>query len=703
MRKPFFGCPSLLAVILSFVLHFASAQSPQGMTYQAVVRDTANHLVTNKLVSMRLSILQGSATGTVVYSEVQAPTSNSFGLVTVIIGKGIAISGNFSLINWAVGPFFVKTESDLTGGSNYSIIGTSQLLSVPYALYAEKAGAGLTGPAGAPGATGPAGPMGPIGMTGATGAQGLTGAAGPQGIAGLTGANGAQGIPGPAGATGTTGAIGPQGIQGLSGANGSQGLPGATGPQGNPGLTGATGPQGIQGLTGPTGANGAQGLQGATGPQGIQGLTGAAGADGAQGLPGATGATGPQGIQGLTGATGATGLQGTPGITGPTGAQGIQGITGAKGATGATGPQGTPGLTGATGPAGANGTGLPPGTATGNTTYWGGTNWVSNSNNLYNAGANIGIGTNVPQEKLHVSTGNLLINNGWYLKGNNPSNGSGPSYNLIGASGQKLIVGDNGTYALGLTILTPYSSGTGVAIENPIGGLTSTAPIAFFSQNGNVGLHTNVPQEQFHVSAGNMLINNGWYLKGNNPSNGSGPSYNLIGTSGQKLIVGDNGTYALGLSILTPYSSGTGVAIENPIGGLTSTAPIAFFSQNGNVGLHTNVPQEQFHVAAGNMLINNGWYLKGNNPSNGSGPSYNLIGTSGQKLIVGDNGTYALGLTILTPYSSGTGVAIENPIGGLTSTAPIAFFSQNGNVGLHTNVPQEQFHVAAGNMLINNG
>jgi hypothetical protein len=88
---------------------------------------------------MQISILQGSAGGTAVYVERQIPQTNSNGLVTIEIGNGTVISGTFSSINWANGPYFIKTETDLTGGSNYTITGTSQLLSVPYALYAKTA------------------------------------------------------------------------------------------------------------------------------------------------------------------------------------------------------------------------------------------------------------------------------------------------------------------------------------------------------------------------------------------------------------------------------------------------------------------------------------------------------------------------------------------------------------------------------------
>ena len=112
-------------------------QAPQKMSYQAVLRNTSNALITNTTVGMRISILQGSITGTAVYVETQNPTTNANGLVSLEIGGGTPVTGTFSGINWANGPFFIKTETAPSGGTNYTITGTTQLLSVPYALYAE--------------------------------------------------------------------------------------------------------------------------------------------------------------------------------------------------------------------------------------------------------------------------------------------------------------------------------------------------------------------------------------------------------------------------------------------------------------------------------------------------------------------------------------------------------------------------------------
>jgi hypothetical protein len=113
------------------------AQAPYKMSYQAVIRDENGDLVVSTQIGMKISILQGSENGPAVYSESQSPSSNTNGLVSLEIGGGMLISGDFAAINWANGPFFINTEIDLRGGSNYTLSGVSQLLSVPYALHAK--------------------------------------------------------------------------------------------------------------------------------------------------------------------------------------------------------------------------------------------------------------------------------------------------------------------------------------------------------------------------------------------------------------------------------------------------------------------------------------------------------------------------------------------------------------------------------------
>jgi hypothetical protein len=231
--------PLVLLFLLSInnVIH---AQAPQKFSYQTVIRNAGNQLVANQSVGIKISVLQGSATGSTVYAETHSPLTNANGLASLDIGGGAVLIGNFAGINWANGPYFIKTESDLNGGSNYTISATQQLLSVPYALYAATAGNNTPGPqgpqgeVGPQGATGPQGEQGPIGLTGATGPQGTQGEVGPQG------ATGPQGEQGPIGLTGATGPQGQQGEQGPQGPQGAIGLTGLQGEQGLPGNDGVS-------------------------------------------------------------------------------------------------------------------------------------------------------------------------------------------------------------------------------------------------------------------------------------------------------------------------------------------------------------------------------------------------------------------------------------------------------------------------------
>ncbi len=238
----------LVSVIVAVTgISSAYAQAPQGINYQAIVRTAAGSPVSNQDVSLRLTIRDGSSTGNIIYQETDTVPANQFGLITVVVGGGSIVQGNFAGISWAGGNKFMQVEADVTGGTNYVDMGTTQLLSVPYALYAETSGNSLPGPTGAAGATGATGNNGAPGATGPTGAQGTMGVTGPtgpqgaqgiQGVAGATGATGPQGIQGVQGATGATGATGPQGLQGLQGIQGLMGMPGT------PGLQGPTGPTG---------------------------------------------------------------------------------------------------------------------------------------------------------------------------------------------------------------------------------------------------------------------------------------------------------------------------------------------------------------------------------------------------------------------------------------------------------------------------
>lgn len=168
------------------------AQAPLAFKYQAVARDANGAMIVNKNINVRVGIRDLNITGTVVFQESHAVTTNSFGIININIGNGILTQGSFSGINWGNGAKFIEIEIDL--GSGFISIGTSQLLSVPYALYAAN------------------GPQGPQGIQGSTGPQGTQGLTGPQGPIGLTGNTGIQGIQGQQGVQGNTGAAGLNGI-----------------------------------------------------------------------------------------------------------------------------------------------------------------------------------------------------------------------------------------------------------------------------------------------------------------------------------------------------------------------------------------------------------------------------------------------------------------------------------------------------------
>ncbi len=316
MKKMFL---SLLAFMASY---FAYTQVPQFINYQAVARNAQGNALVNQTITVRLTIHANTPSGAIAYLETDTVTTNQFGLFTIAVGRATTIPGGFSGISWDSGPKYLKVEMDAAAGTNFTNMGTTQILSVPYALYAETSGSSLPGPTGATGNTGAVGSSGSTGATGATGPTGATGSGG-----GATGATGATGVTGAIGNTGVTGPTGATGITGITGTTGNTGATGATGTTGT-GITGSTG------ATGTTGTNGTDGntiLSGTTTPAAGLGVNGdfylntttsmlygpkTAGAWGAGvSLKGATGSTGGTGATGVTGAIGTTGATGTVGIT----------------------------------------------------------------------------------------------------------------------------------------------------------------------------------------------------------------------------------------------------------------------------------------------------------------------------------------------------------------------------------------------------
>ena len=194
----------LIIFLLNFLISSTFAQAPQKMSYQAVIRNSSNALVTSTVIGMKISVLQGSPSGTVAYSETQSPTTNANGLVSLQIGAGAVVSGTFSAINWSTGNYWVSLAVDFVNGTNYLDYGSQRLMSAPYALYAKTAGVQLN--QWRYGATAPSAALGNMGdfyLNTATGDVHYKSAAstwtltgnikGPQGTAGATGANGPQG------------------------------------------------------------------------------------------------------------------------------------------------------------------------------------------------------------------------------------------------------------------------------------------------------------------------------------------------------------------------------------------------------------------------------------------------------------------------------------------------------------------------------
>lgn len=143
----------LLVILISGI---SFAQVPQGISYQAIALNGSGNPVTNSNVGIRLSVLDNSATGTVLYTETQSKTTNAQGLFNLVIGQGTPTLGVFASLNWKSNFKFLKVEMDAAGGTNYALVGTTQLLTVPYAMAAESLvlspgeGLTLTSPNGTP-------------------------------------------------------------------------------------------------------------------------------------------------------------------------------------------------------------------------------------------------------------------------------------------------------------------------------------------------------------------------------------------------------------------------------------------------------------------------------------------------------------------------------------------------------------------------
>jgi len=127
-------------ILFLFCITISFAQAPKGINYQGVARDNGGNAYASKTISVRISILKNSATGEVEYSETHKPQTNQFGLFTLVIGQGNKVTGDFAFVSWAIGNKWLQIEIDPNGESSFTLAGTQQLMTVPYAFYAEFAG-----------------------------------------------------------------------------------------------------------------------------------------------------------------------------------------------------------------------------------------------------------------------------------------------------------------------------------------------------------------------------------------------------------------------------------------------------------------------------------------------------------------------------------------------------------------------------------
>ncbi len=656
MKKPIL----VLMAILTFL--WTTAQVPQAINYQAIARDGGGNPLVSRNISLRLTINTGINPGFPVYQETQTATTNQFGLFTVKIGYGNPVIGSFTAITWAGGNKYLLVEFDPNGGINYLNMGSSELVSVPYALYAETAG----GAAGT-GATGPTGPTGPQGVAGTAGNNGFTGPTGPTGAngVGITGANGSPGatgptgvgITGPTGATGVTGLglTGPTGPTGVTGAGGgATGATGATGNNGNDGATGATGvgitgptgatgTNGVTGITGPTGLTGAGG--GATGPTGATGNNGAVGATGATGvgITGPTGATGNNGVTGVTGPTGVTGAGG--GATGATGATGNNGSTGATGATGVgvTGPTGTPGtngVTGATGPTGVTGAG---GGATGATGATG-----NNGNDGATGATGVGI------------TG--------------PTGATGTN-GVTGATGPTGVTGAGGgaTGPTGATGNNGATGATGIGISGPTGATGNNGPTGTNGSNGTTGVTgptgaTGATGVGVTGPTGNngatgltgVGITGPTGATGNNGTTGTNGSNGSTGATGPTGATGATGVGVTGPTGNNGATGLTGVGITGPTGATGLTGPTGTNGTTGATGIGITGATGPTGVgvtgATGADGALNAWGITGNA---GTNTATNFIGTiDNQDWVIKTNNIEAARVKTTGRLGLGTSVPV---------------------------------------------
>ena len=696
-RNTFLKSAFLLVAMLACDFLFAQAP-PQGINYQAVARDASGNELPNTPLTVRMGIYSDAAATVLVYEETHPVTTNAFGLFNLVIGQGTQTSpGAFNAILWANSAYYMKVE--INGGTGFTDMGTTQLMSVPYALYAGSSAGGPTGPQGATGLQGPTGATGSTGATGPQGTSGAQGVTGSQGIQGNTGANGATGAAGihcwdlnndgindaaedinSDGFWNSLDCIGATGAQGIAGVTGNNGATGASGIDGlhcwdlnNDGINdlaedinsdgfwnsldciGATGAQGIAGATGPIGPTGTNGTNGSNGATGVTGPTGANGSNGATGVTGPTGANGTNGATGLTGPSGANGTNGSngaTGVTGPTGANGIVGATGVNGPTGPSGANGTNGSTGPTGPSGANGATGPSGSngtngatgATGplvagvygQTLYNNGTTWTATST-LFNDVTNsrVGIGIINPSYRLHIVEPTSPV--GLLVESNNASYAS-IYINATSASATPMIGFERGNMLYGYTGINA-SNNWFVSVGSFGNALTGSGTTGF------IGVNNATPTERLHV-------------------------YGTAPATTQRVMM-ENGNISGAASITAKGPASTTDVFEMIHYGAAASGSTA----GGLVNL-ANLSQLYAGAGAGALLLQ----------TVTSNPMY-FATANGLRMTLTTTGNLGIGtsspgerLHILENVNSSVGIVIENTDPGASSSERISFDDENGSV-----------------------
>lgn len=716
-----------IIIFLSIYTTAAFGQAGSRMSYQAVLRDANQEILANQSIEMLIQILKGHPAGEIVYQEVHQLATNGNGLVTTIIGDGEYLSGSITEINWGEASFYIKTLVDPKGGDNYTLEGVTEVLSVPYAMYASRGGQpgpegpqGIQGPQGLQGPQGTQGPEGPMGPQGEKGLDGsgvrIVGSLaaqsdlpssydgevgdmyiivsegegfvwdgqnwvnvgqirGPQGSQGIQGPQGPQGAQGPVGPQGEMGAIGPQGPQG------PQGMQGQVGPEGPKGDIGLTGPQGPQGVPGPEGMVGPQGPIGNPGPQGQQGIPGPEGPMGPQGVNGSSAydlwlSQGNQGsladfMLSLVGPAGEQGSQGPQGPMGAVGPMGPQGIQGSQGNDGPMGPQGPEGPIGAVGPVGPQGNQGPQG----------------NDGPIGPQGPVGPVGPQGPQGPPGNSNGPA----GGDLTGNfpNPVLASSSVTSAKIANGavtvDKLANGNVTREKIALLSVDAGRIANGAVSEIKI------ADNALFSYHFTDNCVTNEAIAANSIST-NKIQN--WAITSSKIANGNVTSANIAvgNVTGNHLALNTVATENMvDLAITTAKLANGSVTADKLAPGVGGSNWVVsgnnIYRNSGRVGINTNNPSEYLDITHNNGSVRLGntlFPLQINTTSNAlrymsmTGPSYTAV--VGGSNIGGNNPRTVLG-------------SLNNPVEIGRVTSPAIFIGVDDNVGIGAPSPEFKLHV----------